>query len=158
MKDHALAAAVEALSPQARRRGSLHALRAVVVRDGSDIAESHREGALVHAAASSFGRGRASGSAGCPRSAGGRTCSDASATAIQAGLLDALGRRAARGTSEIELGALASADKALLSSTLKEIVPIASLDGRALRSSPGPVTTRLMAAYRLRLLAVTGAA
>jgi branched-chain amino acid aminotransferase len=44
---------------------------------------------------------------------------------------------------------LFSGDEALLTSTTREIVPVVQVDGRAIGSGkPGPVTTRLLAAFR----------
>ena len=44
---------------------------------------------------------------------------------------------------------LLSADEAFLTSTLKEVVPVASVDGRPVGTGrPGPLTLRLLAAYR----------
>jgi branched-chain amino acid aminotransferase len=44
---------------------------------------------------------------------------------------------------------LLAADEAFLTSTIKEIMPIAAIDGAAVGSGrPGPVTLRLLAAYR----------
>lgn len=54
---------------------------------------------------------------------------------------------------ELELEELVSADEAFLTSTLKEVVPIASIDGVPLREHPGAVTSQLMRAYRSRLVA-----
>ncbi len=47
----------------------------------------------------------------------------------------------------LSLGALATADEAFLSSTTREVQGIAHVDGIALRSAPGPITTRLAAAF-----------
>jgi branched-chain amino acid aminotransferase len=49
---------------------------------------------------------------------------------------------------DVELGALAQADEAFLSSTTREVQPIARVDGAALPAAPGPVTARLAAAFR----------
>src|SRR5262245_4091185 len=43
---------------------------------------------------------------------------------------------------------LLDADEAFVTSTLKELAPIRTVDGRQLRSSPGPITQRLLGAYR----------
>ena len=43
--------------------------------------------------------------------------------------------------------ALRHADEAFLSSTTREVQPIATVDGVALPRSPGPITTRLAAAF-----------
>ena len=44
--------------------------------------------------------------------------------------------------------ALATADEAFLSSTTREVQPIAHVDGVALPAAPGPVATALAAAFR----------
>lgn len=44
--------------------------------------------------------------------------------------------------------ALAEADEAFLTSTTREVQPIARVDGRALPAAPGPVTGKLAAAFR----------
>ncbi len=49
---------------------------------------------------------------------------------------------------DIELGALAEADEAFLSSTTREAQPIAHVDGVPLATAPGPVSTRLAAAFK----------
>ena len=50
---------------------------------------------------------------------------------------------------EIPLDDLLQAEEAFLTSSIREIVPIASIDGRPIgRGKPGPVTRRLMAAYK----------
>ena len=44
---------------------------------------------------------------------------------------------------------LLDADEVFITSTLKEVVPVATVDGRPVgRGRPGPVTQRLLAAYR----------
>ncbi|HUG55361.1 MAG TPA: aminotransferase class IV [Vicinamibacteria bacterium] len=44
---------------------------------------------------------------------------------------------------------LLAADEAFITSTLKEVMPVATVDGRSLgRGQPGPVTRRLLVAYR----------
>ncbi len=49
----------------------------------------------------------------------------------------------------VRVDALLAADEAFVTSTLKEVMPIATVDGRAIGSGrPGPVTRRLMEAYR----------
>jgi branched-chain amino acid aminotransferase len=49
----------------------------------------------------------------------------------------------------LRLDDLRTADEAFLTSTLKEILPIASVDGQAVGgSAPGPVTLRVLRAYR----------
>ena len=49
---------------------------------------------------------------------------------------------------DVELGALAGADEAFLSSTTREVQPIAHVDGEALAAAPGPVSTQLTAAFK----------
>ena len=49
---------------------------------------------------------------------------------------------------DIPLTELYTADEAFLTSSIAEIIPIASVDGNALRESPGPVTTSLTRLYR----------
>ena len=49
---------------------------------------------------------------------------------------------------DVELGALARADEAFLSSTTREVQPIAHVDGTALPAAPGPVSTQLAAAFK----------
>jgi branched-chain amino acid aminotransferase len=51
---------------------------------------------------------------------------------------------------EATLGArdLLESDEAFVTSSLKELAPIRRVDERALRSCPGPVTQRLLAAFR----------
>jgi branched-chain amino acid aminotransferase len=49
---------------------------------------------------------------------------------------------------DVELGALAGADEAFLSSTTREVQPIAHVDGVALPAAPGPVSTQLAAAFK----------
>jgi len=48
----------------------------------------------------------------------------------------------------IEIDALRAADEAFLSSTTREVQPIAHVDGVALPAAPGPVTARLAEAFR----------
>ena len=49
----------------------------------------------------------------------------------------------------IRVRTLLGADEAFITSTLKEVMPIATVDGRPIGSGrPGPVTMRLLAAYR----------
>ncbi|GIU86859.1 MAG: 4-amino-4-deoxychorismate lyase [Acidimicrobiia bacterium] len=48
---------------------------------------------------------------------------------------------------DVPIGALATADEAFLSSTTREVQPIAHVDGVALPAAPGPVATRLAAAF-----------
>ncbi|MFI5045830.1 MAG: aminotransferase class IV [Acidimicrobiia bacterium] len=47
----------------------------------------------------------------------------------------------------LPIGALADADEAFLTSTVREVQPIASVDGRALPAAPGPVAKQLAAAF-----------
>jgi branched-chain amino acid aminotransferase len=47
----------------------------------------------------------------------------------------------------LPIGALGTADEAFLTSTVREVQPIGSVDGRPLPVAPGPVTTRLAAAF-----------
>ena len=44
---------------------------------------------------------------------------------------------------------LLSADEAFITSTLKEVMPVATVDGRRIGDGPGPVTKRLLDAYRV---------
>jgi branched-chain amino acid aminotransferase len=53
-------------------------------------------------------------------------------------------------------GELATCDEAFLSSSIRGVLPIATLDGRAL-AAPGPATRRMIAAYDGFLAAVAGA-
>ncbi|MBI4730237.1 MAG: aminotransferase class IV [Acidobacteria bacterium] len=46
------------------------------------------------------------------------------------------------------VAALAAAEEAFLTSTVREVNPIARVDGRSLPAAPGPVTARLAAAFR----------
>jgi branched-chain amino acid aminotransferase len=48
----------------------------------------------------------------------------------------------------LPLDELRRADEAFLSSTIREVQPIATVDGERLRSVNGPVTQRLAAAFR----------
>jgi branched-chain amino acid aminotransferase len=48
---------------------------------------------------------------------------------------------------DVPVGALAEADEAFVSSTVREVQPIATVDGQALPTAPGPVTTKLAAAF-----------
>ena len=48
----------------------------------------------------------------------------------------------------VEIGALAQASEAFLSSTTREVQPIARIDGVALPAAPGPVSIRLAAAFK----------
>jgi branched-chain amino acid aminotransferase len=49
---------------------------------------------------------------------------------------------------DVPIGALADADEAFLSSTTREVQPIAHVDGRAIHAAPGPVSARLADAFR----------
>jgi branched-chain amino acid aminotransferase len=49
--------------------------------------------------------------------------------------------------TDVPVDALRRADEAFVSSTIREVQPIASVDGAALPASPGPITTRLAAAF-----------
>jgi branched-chain amino acid aminotransferase len=51
------------------------------------------------------------------------------------------------GERDVEIRALASADEAFLSSTTREVQPIAHVDGAALPAAPGPVSKQLAAAF-----------
>ncbi len=48
---------------------------------------------------------------------------------------------------DIPLASLAEADEAFLTSTTREVQPIAAVDGCPLGAAPGPLTTRAMAAF-----------
>jgi branched-chain amino acid aminotransferase len=48
---------------------------------------------------------------------------------------------------DVEIGALGHADEAFLSSTTREVQPIAHVDGVALPAAPGPLSTRLATAF-----------
>ena len=52
------------------------------------------------------------------------------------------------GEHDVPVGALAQSDEAFLSSTTREVQPIAAVDGTRLRSVGGPVSERLAAAFR----------
>jgi branched-subunit amino acid aminotransferase/4-amino-4-deoxychorismate lyase len=55
----------------------------------------------------------------------------------------------AAGEGEIPVADLRRADEAFLTASVREIVPIVSVDGKPIGSGkPGSVTKRLMAAYR----------
>jgi branched-chain amino acid aminotransferase len=49
---------------------------------------------------------------------------------------------------DIEIGTLVDADEAFLSSTTREVQPIAHIDGHALPAVDGPISRRLAAAFR----------
>jgi branched-chain amino acid aminotransferase len=49
---------------------------------------------------------------------------------------------------DVPIGDLARADEAFLSSTTREVQPIAHVDGRPLGAAPGPLGARLAAAFR----------
>jgi len=48
---------------------------------------------------------------------------------------------------DVPVGALRDADEAFVSSTVREVQPIAAVDGHALPAVPGPITSRLAAAF-----------
>jgi branched-chain amino acid aminotransferase len=48
---------------------------------------------------------------------------------------------------DVPVALLGAADEAFVSSTTREVQPIASVDGKPLPANPGPVTTRLAAAF-----------
>jgi branched-chain amino acid aminotransferase len=48
---------------------------------------------------------------------------------------------------DVPVGALRGADEAFVTSTVREVQPIAAVDGHALPAVPGPITTRLAAAF-----------
>ncbi|HEX2850717.1 MAG TPA: aminotransferase class IV [Acidimicrobiales bacterium] len=48
---------------------------------------------------------------------------------------------------DVPVGALAGADEAFLTSTTREVQPIRAVDGRALPSAPGPLTSAAAAAF-----------
>jgi branched-chain amino acid aminotransferase len=50
--------------------------------------------------------------------------------------------------ASLPLDALGAADEAFLTSTTREVQAVGSVDGRALPAAPGPLTTRLDAAFR----------
>ena len=66
---------------------------------------------------------------------------------VTRGLLLELLRRLHRNAT-CPVDALAQADEAFLSSTTREVQPIAHVDGTALPAAPGPVATRLLASYQ----------
>ena len=49
---------------------------------------------------------------------------------------------------DLPLSALADADEAFLTSTTREVQPIATVDGRALPAAPGPLTSAAAAAFK----------
>jgi branched-chain amino acid aminotransferase len=49
---------------------------------------------------------------------------------------------------DIQIGTLARADEAFLSSTTREVQAIAHVDGAAMPVAPGPITSRLASAFR----------
>jgi branched-chain amino acid aminotransferase len=49
---------------------------------------------------------------------------------------------------DVPLGALAAAGEAFLSSSTREVHPIARVDGTPLPAAPGPASARLRAAFR----------
>lgn len=48
---------------------------------------------------------------------------------------------------DVPVAALAQAEEAFVSSTVREVQPIATVDGVALPAAPGPITTKLAAAF-----------
>lgn len=52
--------------------------------------------------------------------------------------------------SSVPLGALAESNEAFLTSTTRDLQPISHVDGHCLATAPGPLTTRLAAAWRER--------
>ena len=48
---------------------------------------------------------------------------------------------------DVPVGALRDAEEAFVASTVREVQTIATVDGRALRASPGPITRQLAAAF-----------
>ncbi|MDQ1509937.1 MAG: branched-chain amino acid aminotransferase, partial [Actinomycetota bacterium] len=48
---------------------------------------------------------------------------------------------------DVPVGALRDADEAFVTSTVREVQPIAAVNGRALPAVPGPLTSRLAAAF-----------
>jgi branched-chain amino acid aminotransferase len=48
---------------------------------------------------------------------------------------------------DVPVGALGQADEAFVSSTVREVQPVATVDGVALPQCPGPITSRLAAAF-----------
>jgi len=48
---------------------------------------------------------------------------------------------------DVPVGALRAVDEAFVSSTVREVQPIAAFDGHALPAVPGPITSRLAAAF-----------
>jgi branched-chain amino acid aminotransferase len=50
--------------------------------------------------------------------------------------------------ADVSIDALANADEAFLSSTTREVQPIAHVDGVALPAAPGPAATALATAFR----------
>jgi branched-chain amino acid aminotransferase len=65
---------------------------------------------------------------------------------VTRGLLLEIGERIEEAT--LSLTDLRDADEAFLSSTVREVQPIATVDGRALPGAPGPITETLAAAFR----------
>ena len=59
---------------------------------------------------------------------------------------------------EIRLDELSQAEEAFLTNSLIEVMPLTELDGKPISSgSPGPITQRLMAAYKKLVLGITQA-
>jgi branched-chain amino acid aminotransferase len=50
--------------------------------------------------------------------------------------------------TDVPIAALSTADEAFLSSTTREVQPIAHVDGAALPAAPGPISARLATAFR----------
>jgi branched-chain amino acid aminotransferase len=65
---------------------------------------------------------------------------------VTRGLLLELGDQVAEAT--LTLDDLHTADEAFLSSTVREVQPIATVDGTALAAAPGPLTEKLAAAFK----------
>lgn len=79
----------------------------------------------------------------------GRLVTPPLASGCLAGVTRALVLEATRAVEEdLPLSALADADEAFLTSTTREVQPIATVDGRALPLAPGPLTEAAAAAYK----------
>ena len=79
-------------------------------------------------------------------------CPASSLAALSSGCLAGVTRDlvvAVAGVEErpIPMAALAGAEELFLTSSIREIQPIARLDGTPLPATPGPLTTTAMAAY-----------
>ncbi len=57
---------------------------------------------------------------------------------------------------DIPLTELYKAEEAFLTSSVAEIIPIASVDGNEMKSSPGPVTVAMMRGYRAKVVREVG--